>query len=263
MIINYRENEKQLKSLFREIFLESEEFTNLIFEKKLSESDIFAIKEKNEIVSFAYGIHFDCKINNIFKKCVYIYAVGVRKEHRGKGLAGDIMNEIYEYYKDKNISFLYLVPANESLFQMYKKMGYDTVISLYYKNFNLDDISCVPYKLSDGDFKKDYKKYTENKNDFIVRSENDNEILLSYLKYKKVNESGFLYYTDKKERKAIVRESFIYDENDLLGFLSYLKENDIKNAEITNVKENKRSYAMARKYEKTNLENIYTNVNFD
>lgn len=261
MIIDYKENERELKSLFREVFFESEDFTNLIFEKKLSKCDIFALKERGKIASFAYGIPFECKVKSIFKKCIYIYGVGVKKEFRGKGLARSIMNEIYEYYKNKDISFLYLVPANDKLFSMYKKMGYDTIISHDFKNFDLDDIYSVPYEISDGNFKEDYKKYIENKSDVIIRDDEDNEILLSYLKYKKVNESGFLYYNTEKE--AIIRESFVYCEKDLMGFLSYLKEKNIKKAEITNKKESKKSYAMAKKYEKINLENIYTNVNFD
>lgn len=261
MITKYRENEKELKQLFKEVFNEEDGFTNVIFGKKLSKSDIFTIKKDGKIVAFAYGILFDYKTDNAFEKCVYIYGVGVRKECRGQGLARKIMNEIDGFYKDKGISFLYLVPATNELFSMYEKMGYDTFVKINYKNYDLKDIKNVLYEIKDGNFNEDYEKYTGNKNNVIIRKNDDNEALLSYLKYKKINESGFLYYT--KDESATVRESFVYSEKDLLGFLNYLKDNGIKTATVVNEKDNTKDYALIKKYREINLKNIYTPINFD
>lgn len=261
MVINYKENEKELKHLFKEVFNEEDDFIEVIFAKKLSKSDIFAIKQKNKIVAFAYGISFNYKTDKILKKCIYIYGVGVRKEYRGQGMARKIMNEIDEFYKDKNISFLYLVPATKLLFSMYEKMGYDTFVTINYKNYDLKDVKNTPCEIKDGNFNDDYQKYIDSKNNVILRKNIDNEILLSYLKYKKVNESGFLYYI--KDETAIIRESFVYSEKDLLGFLNHLKNSNIKTAMVVNEKGNTKDYALIKKYEEINLKNIYTPINFD
>lgn len=263
MLTSYNENKCELKKLFKEIFHEEDSFTNIIFEKKLSQSHIFTIKENEKIVAIAYGIPTLYKTDNILKNCVYIYGVGVTEEHRGKGYAKKIMEEIADFYKSKNVSFLYLVPATNKLFSMYEKMGFTVPITLSYKNFDLENINCVPYEIKSGDLKEDYKKYIKEKNNVILRSDSDNEILLSYLKYKKINESGFLYYT--KDDYAVVRECFHYNKNDLDGFLSYLKEKSIKKVQLfcENEKDFSMNYALIKKYEKINFKKIYTTINFD
>lgn len=261
MLTTYNENKTELKELFKEIFHESDSFTDIIFEKKLSKSDIFTIKENGKILAFAYGIPCFYKTDDTLKNCIYIYGVGVRKEYRGKGYAKKIMDNISDFYKDKSIDFLYLVPATKELFFMYEKMGFDTVISLTSREYDLSTLKSVEYEVKDGDLKEDYKNFVKNKNNVILRSDNDNDILLSYLTYKKANNSGFLYY--KENDTAIVRESFIFSENNLFEFLSYLKVQGIKKAKITQEKGDKTPYALVKKYKEINLKNIYTTVNFD
>ena len=64
--------------------------------------------------------------------CGYIYAVCTEPNSRGKGICGELMAHIH-----KNCGFAYtsLVPAEESLFSFYEKMGYRTVF--YHREYTV------------------------------------------------------------------------------------------------------------------------------
>ncbi len=264
MKINYCDYESKLKFLFKTIFKVTDKFCDMIFEKKLSKSDIFAQICDDELVAFSYAMEFLVKIKKEIKKCIYIYGVGVAEEYRGRGLSKKILNEIYEYYKDKNVSFLYLVPENEGLFKMYEKLGYKTEFYLNKTAFDLIEIKSAPYEIENGSFITDMEEYTLKRNHFepvILRKKEDVEAIMSYTIYKKISESGFLYEADGNT--ALVRESFIYNEKDFYSFLSYLKDCGYEKAVVTNYPNNKIPYAMVRAYEEIDFINRYTNMNFD
>ncbi len=264
MKISYIENKNELKSFFKEIFKVTDEFCGIVFEKKLSKSDIFAEFCEGEIACVSYAITFDARINDEIKKCIYIYGVSVKEKFRGRGLSKKILDEIYDFYKDKNISFLYLVPADDGLFKMYEKLNFKTEFYLNKKEFDLISFESDKYESAvyGGLYSKDLREYLENKKGIVVlRKKDDIEVCLSYTVYKKVNNSGFLYEADGKT--AFLRETFIYKEEDLYSFLSYLKNTGYEKAVVTNFGNEKIPYAMVRKYEDFSFNDGYTNMNFD
>ncbi len=58
----------------------------------------------------------------------YIYAVAVRRDHRGKGLATKLLREVQALLKDENKAGI-LVPAKDSLVGFYEKRGFCTCVS--------------------------------------------------------------------------------------------------------------------------------------
>lgn len=257
MRINVKSHESELKELFLEVFSENSSFVELIFSDVLFDSDCFAIKENNKIVSFLYAIKKDVKIGNEIKNCVYIYGVGTHKDYRKKGYMRMLLDEAYEYYEEKNIEFLYLVPANESLFKMYEKLGYKTNFYLEKKTVELNSSSDI--KISDGDYYKDYKEFSKSFENIILMSQADIETTLKYTTYSKINKSGFLWESDRNT--AYIRECFLYDENDLDCFLKYLAK-DFETAIIT--QKGKTPYGMLKPYRDFSFNSdCYTNMNFD
>lgn len=257
MRINVKSHETELKELFLEVFSENSSFVELIFSDILFDSDCFAIKENNRIASFLYAIKKDVKIENEIKNCIYIYGVGTHKDYRKKGYMRMLLDEAYEYYKDKNIEFLYLVPANESLFNMYEKLGYKTSFYLQKKTVELNN-PCDAL-VSEGDYYKDYKEFSKKADNIILMSENDIETTLKYTTYCKINKSGFLW--EKGRDTAYIRECFLDNENDLKSFLKYLAK-DYKTAIIT--QKGKAPYAMLKPYRNFSFKKTcYTNMNFD
>ena len=56
MKINYFDYESKLKFIFKSIFKVTDKFCDMIFEKKLSKSDIFAYFCDNKLVAASYAI---------------------------------------------------------------------------------------------------------------------------------------------------------------------------------------------------------------
>jgi len=262
--LEYKKYEADLKDLFKKIFKVTDSFCDMIFEKKLSQSDIFAEIFDNKVVAFSYALDFFVKINDEVKKCIYIYGVGVKEDFRGRGLSKKLLNEIYEYYKDKNILFLYLVPADSGLFKMYEKLGYKTEFYLNKTVFDLNYVNEINFDITDGNYSKDLEKFLKTKKLFVLRKKDDIEAVLTYTSYKKSGKSGFLY--EKDGTNALVREAFIWSERELYSFLSYLKKLGFEKAIVSNYGNKKVPYAMVKTYQeskKTDFSDAYTNMNFD
>ncbi|MGN1095407.1 MAG: GNAT family N-acetyltransferase, partial [Eubacteriales bacterium] len=55
----------------------------------------------------------------------YIFAAWVKTEYRGRGIFSAMMENAERKMRERGFSFSFVVPENEELFPMYKKMGYD------------------------------------------------------------------------------------------------------------------------------------------
>ena len=257
---------KELKNMFIDVFSEDSRFVDMMFENKLTPDNTFIVKENDTIISMAYGMYFDCIVNKASGKCVYVYGVATDKNYRGKGYMTKIMDDIYNHYKeDKELLFLYLVPASADLFPMYEKLGYETV---FYLNRHEYDLSCCDYpaaEIKSGDFHDDYIIYIKQFDNVIVRSRLDNRLALKECAYEKVGESGFLYCINNDI--AYIREAYIYSIDDLRGFLGYLKSKGAHKAILTSKPEkkgNNQPYAMVKTFQPIDFSGTsYTNINFD
>lgn len=114
---------KALRHLWQEAFNEPEDFTDLFFSAGYSPRRCHYIAENGVPVSALYW--FDCTLNG--HKLAYIYGVATLKSHRGKGLAGQLLQETHEILRSQGYAGAVLVPHGESLFAFYRKSGYETV----------------------------------------------------------------------------------------------------------------------------------------
>ena len=78
------------------------------------------IKIDDEIVSSLFLL--PCKIGNYNGKCVY--CAMTKYSHRGKGYMKKLLDFSYDYCKNNGFDFLFLVPAENSLFDYYSKCGF-------------------------------------------------------------------------------------------------------------------------------------------
>jgi predicted GNAT family N-acyltransferase len=101
----------------------------------------------------------------------YIYGAVTEEKHRGKGYFKRLLCEAKDFYTSKGYDFLITVPANESLFGLYKNLGFseilDGVVSLSERKgkiFVHDNAKFLPF---DGDFDNLYSLH--KKNDVLVK----------------------------------------------------------------------------------------------
>ncbi|MBR2027769.1 MAG: GNAT family N-acetyltransferase [Oscillospiraceae bacterium] len=115
-----------IKKLWIQIFADSEKFAEFAVNLCKPEG-IWLVKEDDEIAAmviagvdlFAYG-----------KKGFYIYGLATVPQYRGKGFAKQLMNYVCEQKFSSGYSFCIAQPAEESLFEFYKNLGFENTIYL-------------------------------------------------------------------------------------------------------------------------------------
>ena len=113
-------NKKELQSLWQMTFLEDSSVIENFFENIFLSVVTPVIKVDNEIVSSLFLL--DCNIGNYKGKCVY--CAMTKYAYRGKGYMKKLLDFSYDYCKNNGFDFLFLVPAESSLFEYYKKCGF-------------------------------------------------------------------------------------------------------------------------------------------
>lgn len=124
MILVYFENEdlkKQAVSLWHEAFGDSEEYINFFLSAHKG-CTFVPLTENGELVSALYLI--DGVLNGV--EGFYLFAAATFKAHRSKGYMARLLQLAEETAKQKNKSFIALVPAEKSLFDYYSRFGYKT-----------------------------------------------------------------------------------------------------------------------------------------
>ena len=111
----------QLVRLWKEVFGEYDGFWELFLDTAFSPDHCRCITEDGQVMAGLYW--FDCSCEG--DKIAYIYAVVTDPRHRGKGLCRKLMADVHDLLKDRGYDSVMLVPADEDLREMYRKMGYE------------------------------------------------------------------------------------------------------------------------------------------
>ncbi len=113
-------DKKELSSLWQMTFLEDSSVIENFFENVFDNTVTPVIRLNDEIVSSLFLL--DCKIGDYKGKCVY--CAMTKYAHRGKGYMKKLLDFSYDYCKENKFDFLFLVPAEKSLFDYYKTCGF-------------------------------------------------------------------------------------------------------------------------------------------
>lgn len=122
----------QLISLWKEAFGEYDGFWELFLETAFLSDHCRCITEKGQPIAGLYW--FDCSCEN--DKIAYVYAVVTDSRHRGKGLCRKLMEDVHSLLRKQGYASVMLVPADEGLREMYRKLGYEDCTSI-------GEISCT------------------------------------------------------------------------------------------------------------------------
>jgi hypothetical protein len=114
-------DKKELSNLWQMTFLEDsqviENFFNTVFPTVVTP----IIKVNGEIASSLFLL--PCRIGDFKGKCVY--CAMTKYAYRGKGYMKQLLDFSYDYCKENNFDFLFLVPAEISLFDYYAKCDFE------------------------------------------------------------------------------------------------------------------------------------------
>lgn len=234
-MIEYKKAEQsdieQLKNLWQECFGDKMDYINLYFDNMYKNDYCYIAKEDDVVASMmmflpATMVSFNKSINGR-----YVYAVATKQEFRGKGIMRQLEKYATDDVKNNGIEFLTLVPASESLFNLYREIGYKTYAHL--ENQSYTD--------------KEFKQYTKETNiTQIPLNELDNlraEFLKSFDEY--------IYINDNE---------YIKQELSFLGALLYKVSNEYGNGYILCFKDDDKAHvkecSLSENLLKSSLEDI-------
>ena len=114
-------DKKELSSLWQMTFLEDSQVIECFFDTVFKDVVTPVIKIDGEIASALFLL--PCSIGEYNGKCVY--CAMTKYSHRGKGYMKQLLDFSYNYCKENGFDFLFLVPAQKSLFDYYDKCGFE------------------------------------------------------------------------------------------------------------------------------------------
>lgn len=110
----------KLTKLWKLAFGDSEETIEQFFVTAYDPQRCRCIPAGEEIAAALYWLDCECR----GQKLAYIYAVATHPDYRGRGLCRALMEDTHRILADRGYAGAVLMPAGETLRQMYGKMGY-------------------------------------------------------------------------------------------------------------------------------------------
>ncbi len=150
MLIDVCSYGQSLKKLWADTFGDNEDYINLFFDYGYTPSECFAEIIDGEVISALYLLKGYIKYENMTFEGRYLYAAATSEIHRGKGIMGKLIEEAKEYVKEKYISFISLVPADDGLYGYYARFGFVPIMKNYvsvYDNIGINS-ECKVMELS-------------------------------------------------------------------------------------------------------------------
>ena len=212
-----------LKKLWKEIFKDSDDYINLFFREKFKPEASFVIKENGELLAMLFA-----EINTLFEngksfKGAYLCGIATKPEVRGRGYASALIE--YAISRLENIDIFYLIPAEKSLFNYYKRFGFEPFT--YFdkveiaKNENTDEFKYSKdfyYPLMNTFYEKSCNGL------FVKRSQADFEAIYDCYKKFMVFDDGYIVYQTEGDILTITEYTISFER--AMKFGSYLMEKE-------------------------------------
>lgn len=135
-----------LISLWEEAFGDNREAIELFLSKRALPQNTIVAEKNGKIASMLFLLDGKIKVGKSELNAYYLYAAATLKEFRGKGIMAQMLEAAKELAFTRKIDLICLKPAEKSLYDFYKKHGYQTIFKLKKaavklsesENFNFD-----------------------------------------------------------------------------------------------------------------------------
>lgn len=117
-----REEIPALRLLWRDAFGDPDSFLDIFFASAFSEHRARCAFVDGNLAGALYW--FDCQCGGA--RLAYVYAVATAKSYRGQGVCRALMEDTHALLRELGYVGAVLVPGDGGLFEMYRKMGYET-----------------------------------------------------------------------------------------------------------------------------------------
>lgn len=193
-----------LTDLWQEVFSDSREYIELIFDNSYDKSILcFAAIEGERAVSAFYLLEAQLRLDGKLFNGLYLYAAATLPSHRSKGLMSELIVEALAYCKKEGLDFISLVPSQESLYGYYSRFGFRSMMYKYNLEKTGSDrvkgklipVSAEEYFLSRYDYFENMFTYSTNSSGYAVSSLR----FYGFDFYKDIKGDYYLYNTEEDE----------------------------------------------------------------
>lgn len=129
MIRYLEKNEKQnIRPLYEQCFDDTVQYTDYYFEKRLPNNLVAVNEVEGKTVSAVHLIPKTAIVGKLKTNIMYLYGIGTDIEYRYKGIMNETLNYVIRDMFDDMEAFTYLIPANEQIAEIYRKLGFEYVM---------------------------------------------------------------------------------------------------------------------------------------
>lgn len=122
----------QILKLWNTVFDEDQNFTKWYFDNIFKPEYTIAAFENGKLISMLQMLPYELKN---FGKVSYIFGACTCPEHRGKGLMAKLIAFSEKLDREAGVTASILIPQEKSLFNFYKRFGYEPYFKIHYKEY--------------------------------------------------------------------------------------------------------------------------------
>ena len=132
----------QILDLWNTVFGEDENFTKWYFANIFKPENTIAIFEDEKLISMLQMLPYEI---NGFGKVSYIFGACTYPEFRGKGLMAELIAFSEKLDREAGVKASILIPQEQSLFNFYKRFGYEPDFKIKHKEYFKQNKKGHPY----------------------------------------------------------------------------------------------------------------------
>ena len=140
----------QILELWNIVFGEDKSFTEWYFDNIFKPEYTIAVFEDGKLISMLQMLPYEMKN---FGKVSYIFGACTYSEHRGKGLMAKLIAFSEKLDRQSGVTASILIPQEKSLFDFYKRFGYEPYFKINYKEYFKQNKKDHSYTFSEIDSK--------------------------------------------------------------------------------------------------------------
>lgn len=190
MKIGFADNKniKDLYGLWKLVFGDSDSTVDLFMKRSFSPENTAVCYDGKKLVSMLFLLPEKIKLGNGIFDAYYIYAAATEPQYRKRGIMEKLIDFSAEVCENRKIPFIFLVPANEHLFDYYKKFKFKACIKQ--KTLTLTKESILEFTCANNKSKfsfeidkiSDIKAKSFKNIDYVLWRKNETELFYEYLK---------------------------------------------------------------------------------
>jgi hypothetical protein len=117
-------DESDLRSIWKEVFKDTDEFVDSFFGRRYSADSTLVYREGGEIASMIFFPRYEFKVDDARYGLGYICGAATLTQFRSRGIMGQLLEASHEVMRDRGDLFAALIPASDSLYEYYRRYGY-------------------------------------------------------------------------------------------------------------------------------------------